>query len=139
MTRFGAFLPKPAKTFGLDSICVTGGFNSFEDAGVTVDVYEAEPVEGMVTYNIGKRIGGGFLPKEKVRVDPKYVYPNVFPITDEKGNPTFVNIDTDVIILIGGFSTRTGSDMSVYELAAPFFFASAVYAQLRYRDSRSYY
>lgn len=119
MTRFGAFLPKPAKTFGLDSICVTGGFNSFEDVGVTVDVYEAEPVEGMVTYNIGKRIGGGFLPKEKVRVDPKYVYPNVFPITDEKGNPTFVNIDTDVIILIGGFSTRTGSDMSVYELAAP--------------------
>lgn len=123
MTRFGAYLPKPAKTFGLDSIVITGGFDSFKDAGITVDVYEAEPVAGKITYTIGKRIGGGFLPASEVRVDPGYIYPITIPMTEGEGEnmeKSFVNIDTDVIILVGGFSTKTGSTMSLYNFAAPY-------------------
>lgn len=120
MTRFGAYLEKPAKTFGLDSIVITGGFDSFKDEGIVVDIYEAEPVAGKILYTLGKRIGGGFLPAEKVRVDPGYIYPTVIPMTDEEGEPSFVNIDTNVIILVGGFSTKNGSTMSLYQFVAPY-------------------
>ena len=123
MTRFGAYLEKPAKTFGLDSLVITGGFSSFKDEGIVVDIYEAEPVAGKITYTLGKRIGGGFLPAEKVRVDDGYIYPITIPMVEGEGDmmqPTFVNIDTNVIILVGGFSTKTGSTMSLYNIAAPY-------------------
>ncbi|MCM1021674.1 MAG: hypothetical protein NC343_05085 [Muribaculum sp.] len=120
MTRYGAYIEVSEKTFGIDSIVITGGFDSFKNEGITVDVYEAEPVSGKTTYTLGKHIGHGFLPADEVRVDPGYIYPITIPMVDEMGEPSFVNITKNSIILIGGYSTKDGSVQSLYNLSAPY-------------------
>ena len=120
--RFGAYLAAPAKTFGLSAIAVRLVIDAFAAERMTFDIYEAEPIAGKVTYQLGERIGGGYLDGSEIKADAQNYVDLILPVMEgEDGleSESFVNIDKSVVILIGGFKNDENTQVSMPMYVAP--------------------
>ncbi len=118
LTRIGFYLPAPSKTFGLSGISFRLVVDAFGAEKMSFDVYEAEPISGKVTYQIGKRIGGGYLNGSEIKPDAVSYVDVVIPVMDGE-EESFVNIDKGVIVLVGGFVNDANTSVSWPMYVAP--------------------
>lgn len=120
--RFGAYLPAPAKTFGISAIAVRLVIDAFAAERMTFDIYEAEPISGKVTYQIGERLGGGYLDGSEIKADAQNYVDLILPVMEgEDGleSESFVNVDKGIVILIGGFKNDENTQVFMPIYVAP--------------------
>lgn len=116
-------IKKPAAPFGIKRVIFRGAVQAFVSDAIKVDIYEkiTEPAEeeGYVNIKIGKRIGGGVLPKSDVPVNTTSIIQVAIPIVQEMGElstPSFVNIDTDVFVVLSGWDNSKGDNVTIFSV-----------------------
>lgn len=108
-------LKKPAAMFGIEQVVFRAFVEAYESDGIKVDIYEKidEPGKGV---RLGRRLGGGMLPKNDVPVNAATFVQVAVPIMYEMGElsvPSFINIDSEVFVVLSGWDNSKADKITI--------------------------
>lgn len=118
----GIIVPKPAHEYGITGVTFAGFVEKYVSESIKAEIYALSEIvdedAGTVSYQLGEKLAGGYLPKDYIPTNEAQWVNFEIPLIEEDGDlsySTYLNVDGPVYVQITGFDVAAGDH--VYPMA----------------------
>ncbi|MBQ8773585.1 MAG: T9SS type A sorting domain-containing protein [Muribaculaceae bacterium] len=118
----GVIIPQPAHEYGIVGVTFLGYIAQYVSESIKAEIYELTEIvdeeAGTVSYQLGEKLAGGYLPKDYIPTNEAGWVNLEIPLIEEDGElsySTYLNVDGPVYVQITGFDAAAGDQ--VYPMA----------------------
>ncbi len=114
----GVIIPKPAHEYGIVGVTFIGYIPQYVSESMKAEIYELTEIvdeeAGTVSYQLGEKLAGGYLPKDYIPTSETNWVNLEIPLIEEDGElsySTYLNVDGPVYVQITGFDAAAGDQV----------------------------
>lgn len=114
----GVIIPQPAHEYGIVGVTFLGYIAQYVSESIKAEIYELTEIvdeeAGTVSYHLGEKLAGGYLPKDYIPTNEAEWVNLEIPLIEEDGElsySTYLNVDGPVYVQITGFDAAAGDQV----------------------------